>query len=657
MASGTIYGTTSNQFIVCMINWSSTPDTDNNKSTVTAHQYYRRTNTGYITQSDGHFDLSINGVNNHRDAFTTVGSDWVWVNSCTVVVEHNSDGTLSIPISCGGYIGGSSLTDTYCGGTAVLDTIPRASAISHAKDVLFDQMVEVKWTPLSINFHYKVKVVFGSWSYESAVISPGNLDEYTFSECSIPSSTATQIPNSKSGSASVTLVTYSDGNGEEQIGDAATTQFNVTLPSTDETNPTLQVTIAPVNSLPASFQDLYIQGKSKLKATLTANGRLGATIIARYFAFQGAEFDEDDDFTTGFLFASGDFTISAYAIDSRGFITKVTKTFTVLPYSKPQIQNASVQRCDSSGNIADSGTYLKISASQVYSSVSGRNHGSIYYRYRTENGSYGQTKLLLANGDAVVSSALEEGSITVENSYFVEILSQDKIGESGSATIMVPTAKVYEHEAGSIGSYGFGKYVTDPDTFDIDSTKTLKVRGTASMEKANINALSAQTLTTPRATGLTGPGDDSDAANKAYVDAKASEAVNEAVATGKKYADTKTSMTLLWENASPTSDFPEQRLSLPLEQGSAVVIHYKHYRTNEAVWSMFCPVGKVSCLQSIYGDAFLVGNIQNAIRHASVEKTGITFSGGFVSTSGGALASHSGVCVPVSIYVIKGVSA
>lgn len=489
MASGTIYGTTSNQWIECALDWYSTPNQDTNKSTVRVEQYYRRTNIGYVTENYGYYSININGVTNSVDAkFTTIRNDWVLVNTFTVEVEHNADGTKSIPISCTGYIRSSSLTATYCSGTVTLDTIPRASAIKSAANVQFNQNVDVKWLPLSVNFRYKVKVVFGSWSYTSPVIHPNSLAEYTFNGCSIPIAQASQIPNASSGTATVSLMTYSDSGGATQIGNTDSKTISVTLPQNSESLPSVSVGITPVSSLSSAFQDLYIQGKSKLKATISASGKLGATIKETYFVLQGETYGSSAGYTTGFLPTAGSFTLTAYAKDSRGFLSQITKDFVVQAYSKPQVKNVTVQRCTSNGTVSDSGTYIKISATQVYATVSGRNSSAIYYRIRTENGSYGALKQILASGSSVSTGALESGTVAIENTYYVEVVAQDTIGESGSATSMIPTASVYEHEAGSIGSYGFGKYVTDANTFDIATDKTLKVRGKGTIESDPVNA-------------------------------------------------------------------------------------------------------------------------------------------------------------------------
>ena len=60
--TGTIYGSTSNQYIDAKIEWSYTQDNDANTSTVTATLYYKRNNTDYITHGSGGFTITIDGI-------------------------------------------------------------------------------------------------------------------------------------------------------------------------------------------------------------------------------------------------------------------------------------------------------------------------------------------------------------------------------------------------------------------------------------------------------------------------------------------------------------------------------------------------------------------------------------------------------------------
>ena len=132
MASGSFNVSTSNQYIKGKIEWSSVQDIDKNQSTVTATLRLSRTNTGYTTEGRGSFTITINGNSKTND---NGGSQFVFTYNSntlcvthTVAVPHNADGSKSITITASGSI--SRFTMSSQGGTAVLDTIPRASSIS-----------------------------------------------------------------------------------------------------------------------------------------------------------------------------------------------------------------------------------------------------------------------------------------------------------------------------------------------------------------------------------------------------------------------------------------------------------------------------------------------------------------------------------------------
>jgi hypothetical protein len=176
--------------------------------------------------------------------------------------------------------------------------------------------------------------------------------------------------------------------------------------------------------------------------------------------------------------------------DSRGYSRKYTKTITVLDYSVPKIVPISGEsevvaaRCDSSGNLSDTGTYLKIKAKRSYSKVisSGaqKNLCSIRYRYKAEGGSYSSWTTILATtatSDEVVTGALLGGALSVQSSYMVQVQAVDSIGETGTTTISLPTERVYMHKAGSINSLGIGEYVEEENTVSVSEQIGVRLKG------------------------------------------------------------------------------------------------------------------------------------------------------------------------------------
>lgn len=489
MASGTINGSTGNQYIDAKVVWSSTPNTSTNKSSVTAALYYKRNNTGFTTSGTGTFSVTINGTKTSATKTLTITeSAWVKAVEGTVTVSHNDDGTKAVTISASGSIPSTSLSSTSVSGSATLDTIPRTSAITSASNVTLGSACGIKWTPNSKSFRYKIKFSLGSWSYTTGAIHPNQTTAYTYTGYSIPLAVANQFPTAKSGTMTATLYTYSDSGCTAQVGSASKT-FTVTIPDNDSTKPTATMTLSPVSSLSSPFNTLYILGRSKVDANFTdAEGKYGASIVSYKVSILGKNYGSP--YTSEYLTTDGSVVVTGTIVDSRGFVRTYTKTITVIPYTNPRIMPASgdneivCARCDANGNLSDSGTYLKIKAKRSYSKVVAggvqKNFCSIRYRYKADGGSYSSWTTILASdsaSDEVGTGALLGGALLPTSSYVVQVGVVDSLGETDYTTVSIPTDKVYMHRAGSINSLGIGKYVEEENTIDVAEDITAKFRG------------------------------------------------------------------------------------------------------------------------------------------------------------------------------------
>lgn len=255
--------------------------------------------------------------------------------------------------------------------------------------------------------------------------------------------------------------------------------------------PTVDMTLTPVSTLPNAFSGLYIQGKTKVKATLSAEGKYGATIKSLRMKVEGVYYDASDDYTSDYLTQYGSIEVSGYATDSRAVVGSTTKAITVIGYSAPRLLAVSgesdvvVARCDKNGNLSDSGTYLVIKAKRSYSKVvSGgtqRNFCKIQYRYKAEGGAYSDwTTILAANSlasDEIRTGALLNGTLSDQASYVVQVQAIDDIGEYVRSTFTISTGKVYMHRDGKRRSMTFGGYVEEDNTFAIAEGIAFKCKG------------------------------------------------------------------------------------------------------------------------------------------------------------------------------------
>ena len=412
------------------------------------------------------YSISINGgaYVEHTVQYTLPQKATTTVLDTTIVVPHRDDGTANIWVKTW-MDTGISVGVVELRKPLTLTTIPRASAIESVANIQLGDDCAVRWTPKSASFYYKLKFSLGAWSYTTDAILPNKTSSYTHYE-PIGVEVAEEIPNSPTGTMTVTLYTYSDSAATKQIGSADSKAFTVTVP--DSEGPEVTMSLSPVHSLPAAFDGLYIQGLSKVKATLDAEPQFNASIRSYAMTVGGKTYGGAiDNYTSEYLTNSGATTVSGHAVDSRGYSGYASQSITVLPYANPKILNVSAKRCDANGDLSDGGSYLKIAAKRDYHKViSGnvqKNFCQIRYRYKAENQSYysGWVTILAADNlssDEVVTNPLLDGSLLGTVSYSVEVQAVDNIGNTATSVVMVPTDRVYWHRDGANNALGLGKY-------------------------------------------------------------------------------------------------------------------------------------------------------------------------------------------------------
>jgi hypothetical protein len=501
MASGTINGTTGNDYIDAKIEWSSTANFNDNSSSVTAALYYKRNNTGFTTSGTGTFTIEINGKTKTVTTSVSITEDkWVKVVELTTTVSHGSDGRKSVTIAASGKIPDATLTYTSVYGSATLDVIAKAATIDklYCSTSYFNGDVTFWWTPQNTNLYHEciveLKLSDGSYSTPMNRMRLGgggtgtvgiSRDETTSLSLAL---IYNNIPNTEvKGTLRFTIFTYSDSAYSKKVG-GYSKNITLSMPEDDSTRPTATMTLSSVNSLDSPFNTLYIQGKSKVKADFAnGKGKYGASIVSYKMTVGSTSYETP--YTSDYLTTTGAITVKGTVTDSRGFSRTYTQTITVLEYSSPRILPKSdessiiCKRCDKDGNIADSGTYLKIKAKRSYSKLTSegvqKNFCSIQYRYRATGASWSSWETILdrtATSDDIETGALL-GTFDVASSYSVQIRSIDDIGEANTTAQTISTEKVYMHRAGSKNSFSLGKRVEENNTFDVAKDITAIFRG------------------------------------------------------------------------------------------------------------------------------------------------------------------------------------
>lgn len=399
-------------------------------------------------------------------------------------VKHNADGSPNCAIVASfTHYGSSSLTGGSLSGSADLDTIPQATTLDAltCATSYFTGTMTYKYTPKASTLYNRCNISLNlNGTYTS--VKSINLGKKSAAQqtatVTLSSDELTTIykklPKATKGVLRFTFYTYSDSGYSKQVGSTSVKELTLNIPNSTDTQPTVGMSLAPVGSLPAAFEGLYIKGKTKVKATLTSAPKHDATVTSYKMKVDGVSYYSSDGYTSGYLSKYGTIKVYGYATDSRGFTGSADKDIVVIDYAKPKVLDAEAVRCDASGNAADDGAYLKITAKRSYSKVvsdgTQKNFCAIRYRWKSEHGAYSDWITIhakMASGDTVTTGALLNGALAVDTTYLVQVGVVDDVGESAHTTIAVPTDKVYWHRDGARRAFAFGEYVQEDNTFAI----------------------------------------------------------------------------------------------------------------------------------------------------------------------------------------------
>lgn len=278
-------------------------------------------------------------------------------------IAHNSDGSKSVAWSWSCATGTSALGTQSASGTKALTKIARASAISFSSSsVELGQSVTINITRYLTGASDKLTYnINGS----TGTIATTTANSYVWTP---PIDLAEQIINSTTGTCVITCTTY---NGSSSVG---SNSKNLTLVVPDSVVPSVSIgTLTEADTTMISKNwGIFLQNKSKLNIPITASGIYNSTIQSIVTTINGLSFT-GSSVVTSTLITAGTNTISTTVTDSRGRTATTTTTYSVVPYTNPNIQIAQAQRCLSDGTLSDDGTYLLIDYKADISSADNNN--------------------------------------------------------------------------------------------------------------------------------------------------------------------------------------------------------------------------------------------------------------------------------------------
>ena len=442
--SGTVKTNADSNGRYYQLSWTATQSTANNTSTISwtlsaqgYSGYWVAERTLYVT-IDG---ATVYSKSDRVDR--KVGT----IKTGTKTITHNSNGSRSFTITLGAAVYGTSV-NCKGSGTFALNTIGRASTLNVSGGTLGVAQTITADRKVSSFTH---TLTWECGSYSGTIATKSTATSWSFTPPLELANTATQLYPV---GVYFKLTTY---NGSTVVG---TSDQTVVMKIPTSIKPTCTVNITDPTGYSATYGG-YVQGKSKMQVTVSANPAYSSPITSYSIIANGNTYS-DNPATTGVITASGTNTIIGKATDKRNRTGSATTTINVLAYSSPKI-TFTMHRCDQDGTENMTGSYCKVSYKAVITSLSNKNSKSIKLRYkktsdttytfRTINmGSYTQ------EGSEIFSA--EDGS-----SYNVQMQAIDSF-ETSTTTAELSTGFSIMHIAASGKGLAIGK-ISQADEFEV----------------------------------------------------------------------------------------------------------------------------------------------------------------------------------------------
>ena len=399
---------TSNEYIKYRIELTvNSQDQASNYSNVTVRVFVHRTNTGYETYGNGTCYCTIDGTRYSQAISSSqkITNAGIYIFEKTLNISHVSDGSKVLFLSAS--ISHSRFTASDSAYNAILPTIARSSSFTVGATRTLGSANVIAITKADSAFTHTVTWTCGSQSGTIATQTTATSLSWT------PAiSLASQNTDGDGVSITISCTAY---NGSTVLG---TTSQSVSFAIPTSAKPTCSISISDVSGCYGNY-GIYVQGKSRLKITVTPTLSYGSSIVSYSITANGSTYAAQTC-TTGVLSSTGTIQITATVTDGRGRSGTASKSVSVVSYEPPSIKKLLITRCNANGAENFEGEYGKIEFSAVVSSMSGKNVAKYSVSYTPTSGSGGGSQNLTAYSNNFAPS----GSVIVpmSSSYAYDVV-------------------------------------------------------------------------------------------------------------------------------------------------------------------------------------------------------------------------------------------
>ena len=425
MALSGSFNTTAYSGRYLTFSWTATQNVAANTSTISWRLVGAGTGSGYYVS--GNFKVVIAGETVYQSATRIELRVGTVVATGTKTLTHNSDGTKTFSASAEA---GIYTVAVNCRGSGnfTLNTIPRASTVTATNGTIND-WATVNISRASSAFTHTVSATFGSIT--TGIATKTNQTSISWV---IPSTWYSQIPNAKSGTATVTCQTY---NGDTLIG-TSTATFTASVDEEDCT-PTLSPFVYDTNDETIDLtgddtkviryhSNMYCEANPTAKNSASIQNTVvqcgTSAFVGNSHTFNDAE--------------SGNFTF--ITTDTRGLTRQMTEKLTVVNYihltcvmkdSKP----------DTSGNFT-----FEVDGNCFNGSFGvASNTLTVQYRYKAGSGSYSAwANMTVSRSGNTYSATVDITGLDYTQTYTFQARATDQLETITTDETAVKTLPIFD---------------------------------------------------------------------------------------------------------------------------------------------------------------------------------------------------------------------
>lgn len=440
------------------VEWSSSQSVANNTSTI----YWTVMSAGGWGSSEsyvmaGPVTVSIAGVTvySRSDRFAMHVGDVL--DSGSFTLTHNSDGKQSFSAWAEAAIYTYAISSTRYDYYVELPQIPRASNVFVLYGNTIGSQIGIGISRAVSSFTHTLTWRFGGRTGTIAESSSSPSITWT-----PPLDLSSQIPNSESGTGTLTCITY---NGNTEIG-RKSISFTLKVPS--YIGPSInkfEPSIVPVDIKNCG---LYVKNHTAVKWDVTAYGSYRSTIQKCTISGQNLSYTFTNT-STSYTRTSETLTISGEKVytvtvtDSRGRTASKTGRITIWDYNSPVITSANSFRSNADGTSNGSGEYVTHKLTASFYTLQGNNTIKIeVFNKKSSNPTYSKNSVIIKedSDDKVVnySYTYPDSSFKADTKYDFKIVISDSIGQSSTVYTHVGTKNVPLNISGDNSSIAIGSF-------------------------------------------------------------------------------------------------------------------------------------------------------------------------------------------------------